>query len=86
MNAAGRTAELATFTRESLLFLGTRGHLTVADDGGLTTAGKLKAGKSGLIDQSTDLKASLQKAKFVGRWFALAGTAASVFQAWGVCT
>lgn len=85
VNVAGRTAELAPFTREALVFLGTRNHLLVADDGGLTTAGKLKPGKGPLVERSADLKVAVQKAKFVGRWFALAGTAASVFQAWGVC-
>ncbi len=85
VNAAGRTAELAAFTREALVFLGTRGHLVVADDGGVTTAGKFKPVKGPLVERSVDLKEAIQKAKFVGRWFALAGTPASVFQAWEVC-
>ena len=51
VNVAGRTAELAPFTREALVFLGTRNHLLVAGDGGLTTAGKLKPGKGHLTKQ-----------------------------------
>lgn len=85
VNVAERTRELAPFTREALLFLATRGHLAFADDGSLTTAGKLKQGKGALMERSGDLKEAIQRAKFIGRWFALAGTAASVFQAWGVC-
>jgi hypothetical protein len=85
VNIAERTGELAPFAREALLLLATRGHLVFAEDGSLTTAGKLRQGKGALIDRSGDLKESLLKAKFVGRWFALAGTSSSVFQAWGVC-
>ena len=85
VGVAERTRELTPFAREALLFLGSRGHLTVADDGRLTSAGKIGRGKSALVAGSGDLKDALQKAKFVGRWFAVAGTPAAVFQAWGVC-
>lgn len=85
VGVAERTRELAPFTREALLFLGARGHLVVSDEGCLTTGGKLGRGKTALVARSGDLKDALQKAKFVGRWFAAAGTAAAVFQALGVC-
>lgn len=85
VHVADRTRELMPFTKEALLFLAARGRMVFADDGSLTVAGKLKQGKAALVERSGDLKESLQKAKFVGRWFALAGTAASLFQAWGVC-
>jgi hypothetical protein len=85
VGVAERTRELAPFAREALLFLGSRGHLAVTDDGRLTVGGKLGKGKAALLARSGDLKDALQKARFVGRWFAAAGTPAAVFQAWGVC-
>src|SRR5579871_5442366 len=36
---AERTKELASFTREGLLFLGTRGQLRITDDGDVTIVG-----------------------------------------------
>jgi hypothetical protein len=85
VNFAERTKELAPFTREALLFLGVRGQLEVSDDGAVTVAGKLGRGKAGLLEHSEEMKESLSKAKFVGRWFASAGSPATVFQIWGVC-
>jgi hypothetical protein len=82
---AQRTQELAPFTREALLFLGTRGQLRVADDGCVQAEGKLGRGKAPLLRESQELGEILAAAKFVGRWFACAGEAATVFQMWGVC-
>ncbi len=82
---AGRVGELAPFTREAILFLGAGGQLQVADDGTVTVAGKLGERKAALTESSRDIKESVTKAKFVGRWFATAGEPATVFQNWGVC-
>src|SRR5205085_2738328 len=79
VNFAERTMELAPFTREALLFLVARGHLQVAEDGAITVTGKLGRGKAGLLEHSDEMKESLSKAKFVGRWFASAGEPATVF-------
>jgi hypothetical protein len=85
VNFAERTKELAPFTREALLFLVARGQLQVADDGAVTVVGKLGRGKAGLLEHSEEMKESLSRAKFIGRWFATAGEPATVFQNWGVC-
>lgn len=85
VNFAERTKELAPFTREALFFLGSRGHLQMADDGTITMAGKLGRGRIELLQESQETRDSLTKAKFVGRWFASAGETATVFQMWGVC-
>jgi hypothetical protein len=85
VNFAERTKELAPFTREALLFLVARGQLQVADDGAVTVLGKLGRGKAMLLEHSDEMKESLSRAKFVGRWFATAGEPATVFQNWGVC-
>lgn len=82
---AGRVAELAPFTREALLFLGARDQIRVSDDGTIAVTGKLGRGKATLTEHSTEIKESLAKAKFVGRWFASAGEPKTVFQNWGVC-
>lgn len=85
INFADRTKELAPFTREAVLFLGVRGQLHVGGEGTVTVTGKLGRGKAALLDNSEEMKSSLTKAKFVGRWFASAGEPATVFQMWGVC-
>ena len=85
INFADRTKELAPFTREAVLFLGVRGQLHVGGEGTVTVTGKLGRGKAALLDNSEEMKDSLTKAKFVGRWFASAGEPATVFQMWGVC-
>ena len=85
VNFAQRTRELAPFTREALLFLGSRGQMRVADDGEALADGKLGRGKAPLLRQSQELEEVVAAAKFVGRWFAYAGEAATVFQMWGVC-
>ncbi len=85
VNFAERTRELAPFTREALLFLGAKGQLQVGDDGVVTVAGKLGRGKAALTQHSGEMRESLTKAKFVGRWFASSGETAMVFQMWGVC-
>lgn len=50
-----------------------------------TASGKFGRGKAALTDNSAEIRESLTKAKFVGRWFASAGETATVFQMWGVC-
>lgn len=82
---AERAKELAPFTREGLMFLGTRGQLRVADDGGVLVDGKLARGKAPLLRESQELGNTLAAATFVGRWFAHAGEPATLFQMWGVC-
>jgi hypothetical protein len=85
VNFAERTRELAPFTREALLFLSASRQLRVNDDGAITVAGKLGPGKAGLLELSGEMRESVSKARFVGRWFASAGAPATVFQMWGVC-
>jgi Family of unknown function (DUF6521) len=85
INFADRTKELTPFTREGLLFLVSRGQIQVDDDGAVTVVGRLGPDKTGLLDNSEEMKESLSRAKFVGRWFATAGEPATVFQNWGVC-
>ncbi len=82
---AERTKELASFTREGLLFLGTRGQLRITDDGDVTIVGKLGRGKAELLQGSDEIRECLARSKFLGRWFATAGSLATVLQNWGVC-
>ena len=85
VNFAERTRELAPFTREAILFLGVQGQLCFEDNGAVKASGKLGRGKAELLENSDEMRDSLTKAKFVGRWFASAGEPATVFQMWGVC-
>ncbi len=79
-----RVSALVPFTREALVFAGQRG-VIVFDD-----AGRLRAGDAPLRgittypNTSDDIKQAVRRAEFVGRWFALAGTTATIFSLLGV--
>lgn len=84
VNFAERARELASWTREALLYLAARGTVRFAEGGAVQSAGKLSRGRSALEEGSAEVKLCLQKAKLVGKWFALAGDTATVLQMWGV--
>ncbi|MBX9579947.1 MAG: hypothetical protein K2X87_06525 [Gemmataceae bacterium] len=81
---AGRAEQLAPVTREAIVFAGARGLLAFTDDGRLVAAGKLARGKAAVLALSESLKATVQKAGLVGKWFAEAGEPADVYQMWNV--
>lgn len=84
VNFAERARELNPWTREALLYLAARGAVRFAEGGVVRAAGKLSRGRTALEEGSAEVKLCLQKAKLVGKWFALAGDTATVFQMWGV--
>ena len=79
-----RTRSLVPYTKEALVFACQRGILTVDDDGtirpGDTTLKQLTAYKR----TSDEIKAALNRAEFVGRWFALSGTSVTILTLLGV--
>lgn len=81
---AARARQLAPVTREAILLSGSLGRLGFGDGGTLLPAGKLGKGKAALLERSHSIKASVQKTKLVGKWFAEAGEPATVYHMWGV--
>ena len=81
---ASRARQLAPVTREAIVLAGSLDRLGFGDGGTLLATGKLGKGKAALLERSSTMKASVQKAKLVGKWFAEAGEPATVFHMWGV--
>lgn len=66
------------------MFLTAHGLAALTGDATLVATGKLKPGKASLLAASEQVKACASKAGLVGKWFAGAGDAATVYQMWGV--
>ncbi|MFO0814087.1 MAG: three component ABC system middle component [Gemmatales bacterium] len=81
---AERSEQLATITRESILFLSTHGLISITDAADIRAEGKLERGKAPILAASEEVKACVSRAKMVGAWFASAGDAVTVYQMWGV--
>jgi ABC-three component (ABC-3C) system Middle Component 3 len=79
-----RVKRLRTITREAILFGLQHQTLALSPDG-LTKGPKRQA----VTERRTPLftaeaRACVDRASFMGRWFAVAGTTATIFAAWGV--
>lgn len=85
VNFAGRVQSLAPITREAILF-GTQ-HETIAMtvSGGIAVGSRRQSAterRTGLFtDEARDC---VDRAGFLGRWFAAAGTPSTIFSAWGI--
>ena len=79
-----RTRSLVPFTKEAIVFACQRGVLTFDDDGALH-AGDAKLKKVAFYKTvSVEIKETLNRAEFVGRWFALSGTPVTILTLLGV--
>lgn len=85
VNFSGRVQSLRAITREAILF-GTQ-HQTLA----IGELGDLGVGtrKQSATEKRTPLfteeaRECLERAGFLGRWFAAAGTLATIYSAWGI--
>lgn len=78
------TSALVPVVRESLLFASSKNVLAI--DGKLIrSTSKLVRGAGKLVSTNTaEVKEIFNKAKFVGRWFANAGSVQTIFALWGV--
>ncbi|WP_428910710.1 three component ABC system middle component [Niallia sp. Krafla_26] len=74
--------ELIPFVKESLIFLLQRNILSINETGKLLL-GTSKLKKRQLKDTDEILE-SINKAKFVGRWFANSGEVATIYALWGI--
>jgi Family of unknown function (DUF6521) len=81
---ADRASALVPFVREALLFATERGVVAVGDDGWLRAGANALRGITAYRASGEEVKEAIRLAEFVGRWFALAGTTATVFTLLGV--
>lgn len=81
---AERLNSLVPFSREGILFAGSRDALGFAE-GGKLVPGTVKLSTTKFERTATDdARDCLKKAKLVGRWFAAAGGERTVLTLWGV--
>ncbi|WP_286230589.1 three component ABC system middle component [Neobacillus mesonae] len=74
--------ELLPFVKESLIFLLQRSILSINESGKLVE-GPTKFNKKNAKDTEEILN-TINKAKFVGKWFAKAGEATTIYALWGI--
>jgi Family of unknown function (DUF6521) len=79
-----RVSALVPFTREALVFAGQRGVIAFDDSGRLRPGDAPLRGITTYPNTSDDIKQAVRRAEFVGRWFALAGTTATIYSLLGV--
>jgi hypothetical protein len=79
-----RVSALVPFTREALVFAGQRGVIVFDDSGRLRAGDAPLRGITTYPNTSDDIKQAVRRAEFVGRWFALAGTTATIYSLLGV--
>jgi hypothetical protein len=80
-----RVRRLRAITQEAILFGIQHQTLALSPDGGLTMGAKRQA----VTERRTPLftveaRGCVDRAGFMGRWFAAAGTTATIFASWGV--
>jgi hypothetical protein len=81
---AERARTLVPYTREALLFGGTRGFLTVSEDRVSAEQGWKRKISAELRRSSDEVRSCAKRADFLGRWFARAGSPATVMALMGV--
>jgi hypothetical protein len=79
-----RARSLAPFTREAILFGVAYHMIQVLADGTLMYGPTVYSTKQFLAETTDEVRDCVKKARFVGRWFAKAGSPATVMALWGV--
>jgi hypothetical protein len=80
----GRAEALVPFTREAIIFAAQRGVIVVDDAGRLRVGRRALSGITTYPNVSEDIKRAVNGAVLIGRWFALAGTTATIYSLLGV--
>jgi hypothetical protein len=81
---AERARTLVPYSREALLFGGTLGFLTVSEDRVSAEQGWKRKISAELRRSSDEVRSCAKRADFLGRWFARAGSPATVMALMGV--
>ncbi|HFZ1748297.1 TPA: three component ABC system middle component [Klebsiella oxytoca] len=85
INFSERVRRLNAVTRESLLFGSGHGALLLTEDGGIKKGGKILSPTEKCIPLLTEeARECIERAAFLGRWLAGAGTIATIYAAWGI--
>jgi hypothetical protein len=84
LSVGERVLALVPFTREALIFAAQRGVIAFDDAGTLRAGEKALRGITTYPNTSEEIKQAVRRAEFVGRWFALAGTTATIYSLLGV--
>jgi hypothetical protein len=79
-----RTRSLVPFTKEAIVFTCQRSVVTVDDDGALHPGDAILKKVASYKTDSDEIKQVLNRAEFVGRWFALSGTPVTILTLLGV--
>ena len=79
-----RASTLRAFTKESLIFGGSHGLLTIAQDGVRANANMKKRVNAALKATSDEVRDCAKRAKFLGRWLEKAGGPETVMALLGV--
>lgn len=81
----GRIKSLREITKETILFGIQHGTLAIADSGGIVVGPRKQSATAKRTNLFTDeARDCVDRAGFLGRWFAAAGTPATIYSAWGV--
>jgi hypothetical protein len=85
VNFAGRVQSLRAITREAILFGTQHETLAIADSGGIGVGARKQSATEKRTGLFTDeARECVERAGFLGRWFAAAGTPATIYSAWGI--
>ncbi len=79
-----RTRSLVPFTKEAILFACQREVLMIDDEGSLHPGGTPLKKVANYKTVSNEVKMTLNRAEFIGRWFALSGTPVTLLTLLGV--
>ncbi|KOP70272.1 hypothetical protein AMS59_20845 [Lysinibacillus sp. FJAT-14745] len=81
-----RAKELVPFTKEAIHFLMKREIITVNENGNFKISGKIKPSVINSLENDSKMYLSdyQNKAKMLGRWFAVTGTSSTIYTMWGV--
>jgi len=85
VNFSGRVQSLRAITREAILFGTQNETLTVAGSGGIAIGARRLTATDRRTGLFTDeARECVDRAGFLGRWLAAAGTPATIYSAWGI--
>ena len=85
VNFSGRVQSLQAITREAILFGTQHETLAIAGSGGIAVGARKQSATEKRTGLFTDeARECVDRAGFLGRWFAAAGTPATIYSAWGI--
>lgn len=85
VNFAQRVCRLRPISREALLFGIQHSTLAIDSDGSVVIGSKRQAPTEKRTELYTaEVRDCIDRAGFIGRWFAAAGTIATIYAAWGI--